>query len=215
MELQLGLALPNHSSKTLNHDSSHNNKRSFSNFFHHADTHNNTSQVMLPTLSLLSLTPSHSCNLHDNRLRNDENDAVGWPPVNSYRKKLRYDNYVDEVAENDQMVWIHHHHHSRSSVAMRRSNMLYVKVKMEGNGIARKINLNMHHSYQTLKETLMDMFGKCHQHSKCYELAYQDQEGDWLLADDVPWKSFTQCAQRLKLVKNSRYRIMPACIASS
>ncbi|CAL0325650.1 unnamed protein product [Lupinus luteus] len=205
MELQLGLALPTHSSKPLNHDSSHNNKRSFSNIFHHADTHNNTEQVMLPTLSFLS------CNLHDHRLstKNDENDVVGWPPVNSYRKKLRYDNYGDEVAENDQMAWIHHHHHhhryhSRGSVAMRRSNRLYVKVKMEGNGITRKINLSMHHSYQTLKETLMDMFGKCHQHSKCYELAYQDQEGDWLLADDVPWKSFTQCAQRLKLVKNSK-----------
>ncbi|KAE9609729.1 putative transcription factor interactor and regulator AUX-IAA family [Lupinus albus] len=132
-------------------------------------------------------------------IRNDGNDVVGWPPVNSYRKKLRYDNY------EDQMVWIHHYHYSRSSVGMRGgSNRLYVKVKMEGNGIARKINLNMHHSFETLKETLMDMFGKCHQHSKCYKLAYQDQEGDWLLADDVPWKSFTECAQRLKLVKNSR-----------
>lgn len=86
-------------------------------------------------------------------IRNDdENDVVGWPPVNSRRKKLRYDNYGD-----DQTAWIHHHQqHGR-----RGSNTLYVKVKMEGVGIARKVNLGMHHSFQTLKETLMDMFGKC------------------------------------------------------
>ncbi|CAL0330484.1 unnamed protein product [Lupinus luteus] len=193
MELQLALALPTHSSQPLNHNSSHshNNKRSFSNLS------NNTQHVMLPTLSLLPLTPSHSSNLHhslSNSTKNDGNDVVGWPPVNSYRKKLRHDNYGDDVA------WIHRQPHSHVSVG----STLYVKVKMEGVGIARKINLTKHHSFQTLKETLMNMFGKCHQLSKFYELTYQDKEGDWLLADDVPWRSFIQCAQRLKLVKNSK-----------
>lgn len=37
----------------------------------------------------------------------------------------------------------------------------YVKVKMEGVGIARKVNLGMHHSFHTLNQTLMDMFEKC------------------------------------------------------
>ncbi|OIW19545.1 hypothetical protein TanjilG_07000 [Lupinus angustifolius] len=209
MELQLGLALPTHSSEPLNHNSSHshNNKRSFSNLYDH-NTYNNTEHVMLPTLSLLPLTPSHSSNLYYSLIstKNDENDVVGWPPVNSYRKKLRHENYGDdEVASNYKTVWIHHQPHNHVSVGTRECNTLYVKVKMEGVGIARKINLTKHHSFHTLKETLMNMFGKCHQqHSKFYELAYQDQEGDWLLADDVPWRSFIQCAQRLKLVKNTR-----------
>ncbi|KAE9601799.1 hypothetical protein Lal_00040826 [Lupinus albus] len=205
MELQLGLALP---TQPLNHNSSHshNKKRSFSNLFHH-HTYNNTEYVMLPTLSLLPLTPSQSSNLVDPlSTKNDGNDVVGWPPVNSYRKKLRHDNYGDdEAARNYKMVWIHHQPHTHVSVGARECNSLYVKVKMEGVGIARKINLTKHHSFQTLKETLMDMFGKCgHRHSKLYELAYQDQEGDWLLADDVPWRNFIECAKQLKLVKNIR-----------
>lgn len=27
-----------------------------------------------------------------------------------------------------------------------------------------------------------------HQQFNSYELAYQDKEGDWLLAEDVPWR---------------------------
>jgi len=59
---------------------------------------------------------------------------------------------------------------------------------MEGVGIARKVDLGMHQSFQTLMETLMDMFATDHQESNSYELAYQDKEGDWLLAQDVPWR---------------------------
>lgn len=43
----------------------------------------------------------------------------------------------------------------------RRSNSKYVKVKMEGVGIARKIDLSIHRSYQTLAPKLMPLFGKC------------------------------------------------------
>ncbi|XP_058732434.1 auxin-responsive protein IAA28-like [Vicia villosa] len=71
---------------------------------------------------------------------------------------------------------------------------------MEGVGIARKINLSTHHSFQTLNQTLLDMFGKSDDDQK-YELVYQDQEGDWILAQDVSWRYFIECAQRLKLLK--------------
>ena len=37
----------------------------------------------------------------------------------------------------------------------------HVKVKMEGVGIARKIDLSLHQSFQTLTDSLMDMFDKC------------------------------------------------------
>ena len=41
------------------------------------------------------------------------------------------------------------------------SKSMYVKVHMEGDGLARKIDLNLHHSYHTLGHTLAHMFGKC------------------------------------------------------
>ncbi|WVZ11421.1 hypothetical protein V8G54_015951 [Vigna mungo] len=119
-------------------------------------------------------------------IKDDEEDAediVGWPPVNYWRKKLRVD-HDEVVGKNDHVVWVDRcHGHGSSS-----SKSLYVKVKMEGVGIARKVDLGMHQSFETLMETLMDMFGTGHQESNSYELAYQDKEGDWLLAQDVPWR---------------------------
>lgn len=77
---------------------------------------------------------------------------MGWPPVNyHWRKKLRVDEVVGNNNNNNHMV----------SVADHRHHSVYVKVKMEGVGIARKVDLSMHQSFHTLKQTLMDMFGKC------------------------------------------------------
>ncbi|ESW27032.1 hypothetical protein PHAVU_003G167700 [Phaseolus vulgaris] len=213
MELQLGLALSTSSSQLLDLNSHaydsifpfhHNNKRTFS--------------QLIPTLSLLPLTPNHhqeDHHHHDNHTqcstitnKDDEEDVegvVGWPPVNYWRKKIRVDNCGDQeevVGNNDNIVWVDQcHGHGCSATG--RSNSLYVKVKMEGVGIARKVDLGMHQSFETLMETLMDMFGTGLQESNSYELAYQDKEGDWLLAQDVPWRSFVGCARRLKLVKSS------------
>ncbi|XP_076934288.1 auxin-responsive protein IAA31-like [Bidens hawaiensis] len=103
-----------------------------------------------------------------------ETSLVGWPPVNKSRKKL--------------------------CVGGTKPKSMFVKVHMEGDGIARKINLNLHRSYRTLVHTLANMFGKCKEDVK---LMYQDKEGDWLLAGDVPWGSFTETVKRLKLLKNT------------
>ncbi|KAK7347543.1 hypothetical protein VNO80_22076 [Phaseolus coccineus] len=208
MELQLGLALSTNSSQLLDLNSHaydsifpyHQNKRTFSQLFHHAPQtlHND---LILPTLSLLPLTPNHHQDHHDNHTQcstitkkdDDEEDVegvVGWPPVNYWRKKIRVDNCGDHdevVGNNDNIVWVDQCHGHGCS-ATRRSNSLYVKVKMEGVGIARKVDLGMHQSFETLMETLMDMFGTRLQESNSYELAYQDKEGDWLLAQDVPWR---------------------------
>lgn len=97
--------------------------------------------------------------------RSDEEEdgeaLAGWPPVNYWRKKLRSSgggNYGDdevEVAGN-----YDHHRHGCGGVTRSKKSM-YVKVKMEGVGIARKVDLTVHRSFHTLKETLMHMFGKC------------------------------------------------------
>ncbi|CAL5198657.1 unnamed protein product [Lathyrus oleraceus] len=194
MELHLSLALSNshaYDASTKTHFP--NNKRSFSQFLEHAEetsTNTNGSDVIFPTLSLLPLTPSnsdhhdheHSCHSSTSTItktsngEDDEEPLVGWPPVYYRRKKLRYNE--DHVMSRN-----------------------YVKVKMEGVGIARKVNLSSHHSFHTLNQTLMNMFGKCDDDQE-YELVYQDNEGDWLLAQDVSWRSFIECAQRLKLFKS-------------
>ncbi|XP_058732444.1 auxin-responsive protein IAA28-like [Vicia villosa] len=191
MELHLSLALSNshaYDASTKTHFP--NKKRSFSQLLEHAaETSSNTnrSDVMFHTLCLLPLTPGHSDH-HDHehschsststitkRGEDDEEALVGWPPVYYRRKKLRYNE--DHVVSRN-----------------------YVKVKMEGVGIGRKVNLSTHHSFHTLNQTLMHMFGKCDDQQQ-YELVYQDKEGDWILAQDVSWRSFIECAQRLKLLK--------------
>ncbi|KAK1400049.1 Auxin-responsive protein [Heracleum sosnowskyi] len=83
------------------------------------------------------------------------------------------------------------------------NHSLYVKVKMEGVGIARKIDLGQHHSYHSLATTLLHMFGKSKESIKDYKLVYLDEEGDWLLAEDLPWKSFMRSVQCLKWIKSS------------
>ncbi|PWA42970.1 PB1 domain, AUX/IAA protein [Artemisia annua] len=101
------------------------------------------------------------------RKHGEENDVIGWPPVKSSRKK-------------------HFRHKNHGGNGGGGSKSMYVKVHMEGDGIARKIDLNLHHSYHTLGHTLAHMFGKC---SEDVKLTYQDKEGDWLLAGDVPWRN--------------------------
>ncbi|KAL5559786.1 hypothetical protein UlMin_035997 [Ulmus minor] len=126
-----------------------------------------------------------SCTI--NRIDMDEEDhVVGWPPINSSRRKLLHGG---RMARKQNV----------------RSNSIYVKVKMEGVAIARKIDLRLFHSYQTLKSALLTMFAKyqkCKASDESYTITYQDKEGDWLLAGDVPWQSFIESVQRLKIVRS-------------
>ncbi|KAM0000696.1 putative transcription factor interactor and regulator AUX-IAA family [Helianthus debilis subsp. tardiflorus] len=109
----------------------------------------------------------------------NEDGVIGWPPVKLCRKKHCQLKMRTEYGGGGG-----------------RSKSTYYKVHMEGVEIARKVDLNLHQSYQTLVPTLANMFGKCFEDVK---LTYQDQEGDWLLAGDVPWGTFINTVQRLKL----------------
>ncbi|KAK9055098.1 hypothetical protein SSX86_026178 [Deinandra increscens subsp. villosa] len=120
-------------------------------------------------------------------LRTNIGGVIGWPPVKLCRRKdlhLKIGSRGDDDNDCD----------GEGS----KSKSKFVKVHMEGMGIARKVDLNMHQSYQTLVHTLATMFGKCYED---VELTYQDKEGDWLLAGDVPWGSFIKSIQRLRLLK--------------
>ncbi|KAJ8557867.1 hypothetical protein K7X08_004633 [Anisodus acutangulus] len=117
---------------------------------------------------------------------NEENGVVGWPPIKSWRKKLIH-GINDEGGWNTNI----NHRHINSDVGPIRNSM-YVKVKMEGVAIGRKIDLSLYNSYQLLTNTLLQMFSKsdqsCDKNDACFTLSYQDKEGDWMLAGDVPWE---------------------------
>ncbi|KAL7586165.1 hypothetical protein Lser_V15G37876 [Lactuca serriola] len=115
----------------------------------------------------------------------DDGGVIGWPPLKSCRKKLCHPKTSN-------------HGGGGGGGGGGGSKSMYVKVHMEGIGIARKVDLSLHHSYQTLVHTLANMFGKSYEDVK---LTYQDKEGDWLLAGDVPWGSFIETIQRLKLLR--------------
>ncbi|KAK5772173.1 hypothetical protein PVK06_048449 [Gossypium arboreum] len=66
----------------------------------------------------------------------------------------------------------------------------------------RKIDIKLYHSYQSLTNSLITMFAK---DQKCdeddYILTYQDKEGEWLIAGDIPWENFVRSVQRREIVK--------------
>uniref|UniRef100_A0A0D9WCI9 Auxin-responsive protein n=1 Tax=Leersia perrieri TaxID=77586 RepID=A0A0D9WCI9_9ORYZ len=108
----------------------------------------------------------------------------------------------------------HHHHHQGDSFRRggggdgRRRRSLFVKVYMEGFPIGRKIDLLQLDGYSGLVAHLATMFTNPHDdlsrrhqqifivgevnkkahHRHHHVLTYEDQEGDWMMAGDVPWE---------------------------
>ncbi|KAI5067386.1 hypothetical protein GOP47_0017914 [Adiantum capillus-veneris] len=125
--------------------------------------------------------------------------AVGWPPIRSYRK-----------------------HNLAKPIE------LYVKVNMDGMTVGRKVDLNAHSSYEGLLSALEEMFqpssnggqgtsqsvgGRESHTNDCkqfrllngsdYVLTYEDQDGDWMLVGDVPWSMFVTMVRRLRITRGS------------
>ncbi|KAE8732800.1 hypothetical protein F3Y22_tig00001728pilonHSYRG00037 [Hibiscus syriacus] len=123
-----------------------------------------------------------------------EDHVVGWPPIKLWRKRTLH----------------HHHHHHQLKKAAQIGNgnhgrSIYVKVKVEGVPIARKIDLRHYHSYHELTNSLIAMFTQNKtrgedDYNTRYTLTYQYNEGDWLIAGDIPWQSFVRSVQRLKIL---------------
>uniref|UniRef100_A0A0C9S519 Auxin-responsive protein n=1 Tax=Wollemia nobilis TaxID=56998 RepID=A0A0C9S519_9CONI len=136
--------------------------------------------------------------------------AVGWPPVRSFRTKAL--NVNPKPAEESE---------GKSG-----PNALYVKVSMDGAPYLRKVDLKMYSRYQELSSALEKMFscftiGQCGTHgipgrdglseSKLmdllhgseYVLTYEDKDGDWMLVGDVPWEMFVDSCKRLGIMKGS------------
>ncbi|XP_020594375.1 auxin-responsive protein IAA25-like [Phalaenopsis equestris] len=82
-----------------------------------------------------------------------------------------------------------------------KSIAMFVKVKMEGYPVGRKIDLRAHSSYDSLSHSLRIMFKNVicldypisEEHigetfNREYLLLYEDHEGDRMLVGDVPWE---------------------------
>ncbi|KAF8034407.1 hypothetical protein BT93_C0645 [Corymbia citriodora subsp. variegata] len=112
--------------------------------------------------------------------------VVGWPPVRSFRKKTL-------------------------------ESCKYVKVAVDGAPYLRKVDLRTYNSYDELLRALEGMFncftvnGNVLEGSMVrdpakgmeYVRTYEDDDGDWMLVGDVPWKMFTESCKRIRLMKSS------------
>ncbi|KAF7843306.1 auxin-responsive protein IAA17 [Senna tora] len=111
--------------------------------------------------------------------------AVGWPPVRASRKNVK-----------------------------RRCK--YVKVAVDGAPYLRKVDLETYESYDQLLTGLETMFccltvGNHLNERKLMDLGngaeyvptYEDRDGDWMLAGDVPWKMFVESCKRIRLMIKS------------
>uniref|UniRef100_A0A0D9VWK9 Auxin-responsive protein n=1 Tax=Leersia perrieri TaxID=77586 RepID=A0A0D9VWK9_9ORYZ len=106
--------------------------------------------------------------------------AVGWPPVRSFRKNV---------------------------LAVKSEKVSLVKVSMDGAPYLRKIDLAMYKTYQDLSMALHNMFGssKIKDENNDDEMVhtYEDKDGDWMLVGDVPWEMFVESCKRLRMMKGS------------
>ncbi|KAJ8420263.1 hypothetical protein Cgig2_021647 [Carnegiea gigantea] len=145
--------------------------------------------------------------------------VVGWPPIRAYRmnsmatqsKSIATGENSSQFVENNVIYGTENKGKSNPEAGVPLKSSLFVKVNMDGVAIGRKINLNAHSSYESLAQTLEDMFtykavekssanelfllpkvtrpSELLDGSSEYVLTYEDKDGDWMLVGDVPWGS--------------------------
>ncbi|KAJ1294472.1 hypothetical protein BS78_01G148800 [Paspalum vaginatum] len=152
--------------------------------------------------------------------------AVGWPPVRSFRKNML------AVQSSSQSQSQHKgggdtdgggNKSSSGAGAGAAAFVILVKVSMDGAPYLRKVDLRMYGSYQELSKALEKMFssftiGSCGSQgmkgmneTKLADLlsgseyvpTYEDKDGDWMLVGDVPWEMFVESCKRLRIMKGS------------
>uniref|UniRef100_A0A1J3CD42 Auxin-responsive protein n=1 Tax=Noccaea caerulescens TaxID=107243 RepID=A0A1J3CD42_NOCCA len=116
-----------------------------------------------------------------------KSQVVGWPPVCSYRRK-----------------------NSCKETSTTKVGLGYVKVSMDGVPYLRKMDLGSSQGYDDLALALDKLFGfrgigvALKDGDNCeYVTIYEDKDGDWMLAGDVPWGMFIESSKRLRIMKRS------------
>ncbi|XP_042377201.1 auxin-responsive protein IAA30-like [Zingiber officinale] len=146
--------------------------------------------------------------------------AVGWPPVRSFRKNILNVQQQSESKNKEE----------QSDKAAAAAAAAFVKVSMDGAPYLRKVDLKTYKSYQELSTALQKMFssfatsgnygseqgvsvrdfmngaGKVTAlviNGSEYVTTYEDKDGDWMLVGDVPWEMFVDSCKRLRVMKGS------------
>ncbi|KAF2314064.1 hypothetical protein GH714_021827 [Hevea brasiliensis] len=159
--------------------------------------------------------------------------VVGWPPIRAYRinslvnqaKASRSEedkSFGEKDKSNDASKKICNGNKTNAT-GNEKGHLGFVKVNMDGVPIGRKVDLNAHTSYETLAQTLEEMFfrstppvssmgGEKQQSANLsnlldglseFVLTYEDKEGDWMLVGDVPWGMFLSSVKRLRIMRTS------------
>ncbi|KAL2470580.1 Auxin-responsive protein IAA13 [Abeliophyllum distichum] len=147
--------------------------------------------------------------------RSGASQVVGWPPIRTYRIQSLVNHAKSPMTEEITSAvdkWL-----------LKAS--LFVKVNMDGIPIGRKVDLNAHSCYETLSQTLDNMFklsvavgarrsnaeeqvvmtrpSRLLNGSSEFMLTYEDKEGDWMLVGDVPWEMFLSSVKRLRIMRTA------------
>ncbi|KAF3335467.1 putative aux/IAA protein [Carex littledalei] len=154
--------------------------------------------------------------------------VVGWPPVRTFRMNSLFNLSKDTTDQNSTKISNtapglkgeknKEKEHTKEEEKKRRGSGTvsspFVKIKMDGDPIGRKIDLNALDSYRALASVLELMFqkpglGSCAitklkllEGSSEYKLTYEDKEGDWMLVGDVPWQMFVGTVKRLRIMRH-------------
>jgi len=135
--------------------------------------------------------------------------AVGWPPVRSYRRNAMTVQSVkikkEEETEKQQPA---------PAATAGGNGSAFVKVSMDGAPYLRKVDLKMYNTYKALSIALQKMFstftatgneGKMVEAVNGSDVVttYEDKDGDWMLVGDVPWEMFVASCKRLRIMKGS------------
>ncbi|XP_074573162.1 auxin-responsive protein IAA12 isoform X2 [Curcuma longa] len=91
--------------------------------------------------------------------------VVGWPPIRAFRMNSLFNQSKEHTPETTAVAIKKSvsKDQSRKDQGGRRTEMrnsMFVKVKMDGDPIGRKVDLNAHHSYEALAVSLELMFQK-------------------------------------------------------
>ncbi|KAI3819540.1 hypothetical protein L1987_13381 [Smallanthus sonchifolius] len=144
--------------------------------------------------------------------------VVGWPPVS---KAHRMPSLANEIkSPNGNLISITEQNKSKiRTIGIKdcsKKKYQSVKVNMDGSLIGRKVDLNVHTSYEMLAQTLEQMFFRRRSSTEAakysrlldgtsqFVLTYEDKDGDCMLVGDVPWQMFLSSVKRLRIMKNSQ-----------
>ncbi|KAF4347957.1 hypothetical protein G4B88_002871 [Cannabis sativa] len=160
--------------------------------------------------------------------------VVGWPPIRASR--LHNQSKSSRTGEDEKLIG--EKEKSKEGLMKKKNinnnndvngkeqgHLGYVKVNIDGVAIGRKVDLSAHSCYETLSQTLVDMFfkpnltvnlnglnGEKEQAAKSsklldgsseFALTYEDKDGDWMLVGDVPWGMFLGSVKRLRIMRTS------------